>query len=740
MNNIMPKGFMPMRFGREPLAEEQAYQQLAKTKGVPAAKVKESFHKMETTREDKMWEVDDLETIEVEVHGKKVKKSKRQIVDSYIGLVKSIKALRQAVRWAGTEKEREKWTKNLKAKVRMYNLMLSDPKESLQLEKAYREWLHGKQLYLRFLHLEREWKAINAAIEDPVFEGKLKKVTTGELVRLQAISSAEIKEAEEWSADDDELLSLLMDKKPEIAVEEAMPKKKDEKKLTGWEELDLTGKSLVELKQLRLAREQDLTRLWNLSDVRYFEQVYQLDKMLKDVQARKEVLETPTTIGYLNQLAEWERLHQDTTIGGVLVGEPGVGKTTVVRHYLEMRGRGYKYIDLSEDVTRYLLFGTKALEFKSPTEYYRELARKIGEMDEKQLAKFIKENGRRVSKTFKGLGLSEGQGEVVAFNLLEERLAEAAQFKPNSEHLEAARKMMSEQAERVYRRELADEFRHLVEKNGWRDGIVVAALRSGESVIFDEFVKMKDWSLLFGLLTAKPGTKWKFADNVEEIEIPRHWRMYFTANIGRKHAGYKVGEALASRAQGKVMEIGEPPLKEEITVGLATLCDVEGNFLRDRDDILKMLILVKEVFPKIRSLIRGKENVLPVSWRTIWDISNKLVETVELGQGKKIRRAYEGKTFDEALYEVLTQSYALWEDKKLAKEVVKQCAAARLLLSPEMKERIVERDKYMTEEEWETAIKAAEEGKKDIEELMEEVHRSRTRGFESSARPTRLAF
>ena len=36
-----------------------------------------------------------------------------------------------------------------------------------------------------------------------------------------------------------------------------------------------------------------------------------------------------------------------------------------------------------------------------------------------------------------------------------------------------------------------------------------------------------------------------FGDNDEPIRIPEDWRMYFTANIGKKHGGFAVAEALA---------------------------------------------------------------------------------------------------------------------------------------------------------------------------------------------------
>src|SRR5207244_893183 len=108
----------------------------------------------------------------------------------------------------------------------------------------------------------------------------------------------------------------------------------------------------------------------------------------------------------------------------------------------------------------------------------------------------------------------------------------------------------------------------------------------------------------YGLATAVPGEKWYFADNDEYINVPDHWRMYFTANIGRQHGVYDVPQAFASRGAevGEVMKIGYPPLREELMVTLATLSDAQGNFLRSDEDLGRLSVLVKEVFPKVRAV------------------------------------------------------------------------------------------------------------------------------------------
>ena len=215
-------------------------------------------------------------------------------------------------------------------------------------------------------------------------------------------------------------------------------------------------------------------------------------------------------------------------------------------------------------------------------------------------------------------------------------------------------------AQSAFRTELGNTFAHIVKRNGWRDGVIISALRSGNSIIMDEFNKNKNWSLIYGLLTAKPGEEWYFADNNERIQIPEDWRMYFTANIDRKHGVFEVAEALASRGQAEVMQVGYPPRKEEMLASLVALANPEGDFLRSKEDLGKLYILINEVFPKVRAYIEGKRQVIPLSYRTIRDIGEKLVQYRDPKTKAPVYQPTK-TSFDQAVYDVMVESYGLRE-------------------------------------------------------------------------------
>jgi hypothetical protein len=457
-------------------------------------------------------------------------------------------------------------------------------------------------------------------------------------------------------------------------------------------------RSKAEIKEEVQRLQEGVRTLWEDPMVRYFYKLREFQDLMAAFARGEDVIETQSVIKHLNQLHEWEQQHQRTTIGGVLVGPPGVGKTTLVRHYLELKGRKYVYIDLSEDVTRYLLYGSKSIEFKSPLDYLKTLTGDLSSLDEQQFDKFVSENAEAIKNTF---GATDDEAVVVVLNQIQEYLnspqtqadvdAETAKglAQRHKENLQVVQEKITELGQKSYRKQLASEFGHLVKRNGWRDGMVIAALRRGDSVLFDEFNKNKNWSLIYSLMTAKPGEKWYFADNDEQIAIPEHWRIYFTANIGKKHGVAVVSEALASRAGGKVMEVDYPGVREEMQVALTALANIHGDFLRSKQDLAKLFVLIHEVFTKVREFIADKPQSIPLSFRTIRDLGEKLV----LYRDPKTKRhIYEPtkKSFDEAAFEVLVGSYPLYEDKTIPTEITNLATSLGLFLQePNIKDKVV---------------------------------------------------
>ncbi len=618
-------------------------------------------------------------------------------------------------------------------------------------EAAYREYVRSWNDYVEFDATLREITRLEQTLANPEFQsiqqfshGKRKGVGENPSVREEALL-VNLSETGNFGSplveDPHEMAEALKMIYPEdsstykqivLAIKEAARAKTDAEQEAATP-LAATKKQVRE----RIGQLQGkLKELWDDHMVRHFWELAEFEKLIADLAQGKEVIETQQVIHILNKLYEWETLHQNTTVGGVLVGPPGVGKTTTFHHFLELMGRKYVYIDLSEDVTRYMLYGSKDTVFAKPMDHFRQLADHLEGLDVSTFKSFVQDHATAIKKTFR---LTDDEAAVVLINQIQEEIASVREEDVNgvlSEKLKLLKAKVTGLAKKAFQKELAGEFSHAVKKNGWRDGVIIAALRRGESIILDEFPKNKNWTLIYGLMTATPGKKWYFADNDEWIDIPPHWRMYFAGNIGRRHGSFPAPEAFASRAEGKVLEVPYPPARDEIRLALATLANAEGDFLRPTD-LAKLFITIHELIPKVRDFINDptKKQTLPISYRTIRNLGEKLVLKRD---PKSSRMVYKptNAAFNEALWEVLVESYTIHEDKVIPAHVVKLATSMGLFLDDAFKQRITAMNKFMTTTEFEKLQQtfAKPENIKSMNDIVNQI-RGISRGVETLTMP-----
>ncbi len=586
-------------------------------------------------------------------------------------------------------------------------------KYGLSFEKAYREYIKSRGSYFTFLSSVNEVSQLEGLLSEPSF----KSMSGDSLLDAHAQARVEI------VMRDTEAGHLTSKKRKEQsldALKTIYPEDSEEFRQLVEQINNQNKKRPKPLQTKRQVQEKlddlrsELHDLWGDSMVRYFWQRAEIDGFLDDFAKGKDVVETQGVIKKLNELNDWENHHPRTTIGGIMVGPPGVGKTTMIRHYLEAKGRNFVYIDLSEDVTRYLLYGSKSIEFKSPSEYYKALVDDLSKLEGDELVAFVRQNAHVLQNAF---GMKDDEAVATEVDLIESTLSSAERESEEPSKINELKQKIVGMAKGAFYNELGTEFAHIVKKNGWRDGVVISALRRGDSIIFDEFNKNKNWSLIYGLLTAKPGEDWYFADNDEHIQIPSKWRMYFTANIGRKHGGFEIAEALASRAAGKVMDVDYPASPEEMYIALCALSNPEGDFLRGKDDLAKLFVTVHELFPKIRKFLEDSRQTIPISYRTIRDLGEKMV----LYQDPKSKRpVYQPttKSFDESLYEVLVESYALYEDKTIPKEIVNLATSVGLMLDNSVQARV---EGWIGEDEFKKRKETFEAHKDDYAEIVKKI-------------------
>lgn len=569
-------------------------------------------------------------------------------------------------------------------------------------ERSYREFLRQELKFFTFTRLLEEKRRLSAEMFQSSFSTvPMKKQGRRDLGNGQSEQLPEIPDYEGAAMIEHLMRTSDVDgDMSEDEIREALKTDFDE----GTEEYEAevakmlavdTGSQAMSVRdrEKRLAEiDEELHELWRLPRVQYFWNRAEKARAARAILENQDVIETPSALRVLNRLAEIERAHDRTTIGGVLVGEPGVGKTTMVRHYLrETDRKDFVYIDLSQDVTRYMLFGSKSMEFRSAADTMTQLLGRIQKMDEKEFESFVGENSITLKQQFE---CSDDEAMVLTLNMMKEAVDQnAGELTPELQQaLPGIRHKMEKVIASVYHRDLAEEFLHTVKNNGWRDGVVVSALRNNKCIIFDEFNKNKNWSLLYSLMTAKPGEKWHFADNIDDIDIPLNWRMYFTGNIGSEHDVFDVKEAEASRAAAKVIWVDHPPVTEVLTVALASISTPDGDLIRTgkgmEKDMAEMIILVSEVFPRIQEAMRNFQGkTVPATYRMIRDLGNELIQYRVPGTNKPLERPQD-KSFDAALLEVLVNTFNIYgdirrgSDDSLVKQVIKICLMTGLLHDP----------------------------------------------------------
>ncbi len=513
--------------------------------------------------------------------------------------------------------------------------------------------------------------------------------------------------------------------------------------------------------------EEEAANYYKNPEVRQMAQIDAKQDMIDQLRRGEEVMELPSTVALLNRLHALEQVNRNRTIKAVLVGEPGTGKTTILRYYNGLKGRRTIAFDASGDITRYFLMGTREVGKKGNTlEAFNDVISELDDITDPekgggpdQLALFM-------------LNLSEHDPEIAKHieELAKQGLGAEEGNQPLMERISAT---LREVVDKKKMEELAKQYAHLGKTNGWRYGVMIEALRKDTTVIIDEFNKAKDWAPIFGLMTAIPASDaergpnpggddkgqlnaeafmalqkratelgalmadaqgdetqlqglfdqmnglqeevarsfkgwYYFADNNEWIPVPEGWGMDFTANIGGKHAVSGVLPALASRLEGSVIRMEPAPPKDEYLAMEVYLSDANRRMLRPSKDMEDLRHLIGDIIPKIRqSALAGEKTFLPISFRTLRNMSDRLVDR----DNERAR----GTSVDTAIVQVMIESYGLMGEqsttRRITDEIIGQCQTIGLLISEDAK-RLLVSGKWQTEESFDAAKLAYEEAER----------------------------
>lgn len=418
--------------------------------------------------------------------------------------------------------------------------------------------------------------------------------------------------------------------------------------------------------------EEQLDKLWEEERTRYYLYQSYLEKLIFQDQMGEPVLEIPSLIKLMNELAAWERRHTETPIGGVLIGPPGTGKSLGIEYYLRQHPEHKKkgppvVIDMSQETTEFMLLGGEAIEITDKAKTIEAISRLLDQEKEierklktpwisKKDKKILEEEKERLDKVItdilhallghyvelrKELGkeLTDEEVNKYAKDLIKEEILTPEQKKRLKEKINSALKDW-----------YALELGKIMYGNGWRDGIILKALKEGRDVIINEYNNFRlPPDALRQLFQTAYGEKWFFAGTGKEY--PVYSRFYLTANAGSSTERFfydtaQITAAFESRLPPPI-EVKLPSIEEELLIIQARLSDTNRKFLCDKEIETKLqatgalkdyefnlkyrepeliVYLIKKILPRLRALsVEAPKEVPSLDLRHITRFCRELV-------------------------------------------------------------------------------------------------------------------
>jgi len=547
------------------------------------------------------------------------------------------------------------------------------------LEFARRRVFKKEKNYYKFVKLNKEKAQLEVLAEVPLGESAIAQ----EIFEKKAKSNLQEKEEKikkklmiiaqgrDFLRKDVDLPKILEDW--EILAElESLSKKTGEEDLVSYanelmgkkeeeEEKILSSKKEVE-KRLEDVTSQ-LESLWENDFVRY--KVYQryLENLIKQDQLGDPALEIPSLIKLMNKIASWERRHTETPIGAVLIGPPGTGKSLAIEHYLAIHPEHKKkgppvIIDMSQETTEFILLGGEAIEITDKAATVKMLkemfdwekvieeklkSEEITKEEKEELLlrlKFLRKEVEDLIHAFQGQyvevrkkieRIKGKEADELAKKAGEELLNEAEKEKIDREAMDKIKEWINDALVKWQ----AGELGKIMYGNGWRDGIILKALKEGRDIIINEYNNVRLWpDTLRDLFQTAYGGEWFFAGTGRKY--PVYSRIYLTANEGSSAEKFfydtaQITAAFLSRLPAPI-EVELPSQEEELLIVQTKLSDTNKKFLcnkeleaklyttgalKDAEFSLKynekelIVYLFKKILPKLRALVLEKPKEVP---------------------------------------------------------------------------------------------------------------------------------
>lgn len=494
-----------------------------------------------------------------------------------------------------------------------------------------------------------------------------------------------IKQLEKFAKTEEEKNELLKTAEEIISVE-----KKTAEEYEDAEKRNAPLTSKEEAKARLLAVGGKLDTLWENDIVRYKLYSEYLTKLVSQDQFSDPVLEIPSVVRLMNELKIWERRHDESPIGGVLIGPPGTGKSLGVEHYLatdpEHKKKGPPVIiDMSQETTEWMLLGGEKVEVTDKASTVKMLSalfdeqKKLGDQVTKKSGDVTDSERVLLEEKYKNIN-TQMDDIITAFvahhvevrkemedakeefadeyakeggkELLGEITGES--FKEmqtkNPELHGALTQWVRKRVESALSNWQAEELGKIVYGNGWRDGVMLKAIKEGRDIIVNEYNNFRiSPDAIRQLLQTAYGEKWFHSAGGKSYTVRS--RMYFTANEGSSADRFfndtaSVAAAFQSRLSPPI-EVKLPSIEEELLIVQAKMSDMKKEFipkenvsakisateaLRDAEFLLSynekevVAYLFEKVLPRLRGLsVKYPKEMLSIDLRHIDRFCRELV-------------------------------------------------------------------------------------------------------------------
>ncbi len=340
-----------------------------------------------------------------------------------------------------------------------------------------------------------------------------------------------------------------------------------------------------------------------------------ISRNAKGARAGRRIYDTPFYEDVLEDLHFRER--KENGIGGVIVyGPPGTGKTELLQEKNRREGYKTRVVNIHQYTSFAELIGDRAVQVG--IDQSAPLAGKLKDLIEIFGQEFPEDFAMAMEAMFskiktEGQTLRDFLGTILSSDM--QPVLQKDNFS-SEDWVKIKADFLVNQKARMLRTALSKDMQEGVED--FVKGEILLAIQNGQRPVLDELDKAGAGSLggLLTLLAQHPGSTFEFGNS--SVQIPAWFRVDATSNKTDLDDRF-----LTDRFSG--MNVGIPPIKDQLMIAAVRLSDTEGNVLLSSAEQSQLAAYFIYIVPEV-NLVMAANGLPPLSNRSIQEITSYLVD------------------------------------------------------------------------------------------------------------------